>query len=632
MFRFLAGLGLCSALLLGLEDVGRANAQDDQKFFDKVMNQLLSTDLVRREYPDKYSFPPKFFIKPSSEQELNAYASSHERHGATFDPDQRKIRPVVMVTQGYLHKVIKGDEAILAAIMGHEIAHLTKEHIENRAKAETALLFVAFTREQEIEADLEGMRYAVAAGFPYKGGIASAIREMKTLPGFTSFEGLKGTHPSWEERLAFLDREQPKLWSSMAAFSNGATFLHLEQYAAAEQCFRGVIKEFPDCYEAWANLGCALLMQYCDALEVDDLRRFGVGHIVAGCFYERPGSLDEKVRGIDEKLWKEAVKTLQRSLSLKSDLVLPRACLGLAYLVHPAGSDGKEAARWFGEALVHFKNDPGAKNDRLSLAALLTNSGVADLAAGNLRDAENKFVTANGIVTKMKLTNMVASIEDAILFNLGLVDSAGDPGKKKQALKEFQVYLNQGTPSSAWWKLAYSRYADLGKDLGLAVPAKEVVLKSRGQVDRVVTSITVGDKSLFLSEPMDDALGLLGRQTAVQVPLYPGAKIVRWRFPDKGIDVLGKEKVLAIFLNKPAAPPIKLQGQGLGAQGRELRVGMSEADAQEALQKNRPDNSQQLLTTKNQGYKFYPELGLAVRVQEGRIVEIALAQIPRFGK
>ena len=134
----------------------------------------------------------------------------------------------------------------------------------------------AWLRDHEIEADLSGMRYALAAGYPCKESITGAFREMKKNTSYTSFEGLHTTHPSWDERLMFLDREQAKLWSAMSAFNNGALFLQLEQYPAAEQCFRAVVKEFPECHEGWANLGYTLLMRYCDALDADDLRHFRI--------------------------------------------------------------------------------------------------------------------------------------------------------------------------------------------------------------------------------------------------------------------------------------------------------------------------------------------------------------------
>jgi hypothetical protein len=66
---------------------------------------------------------------------------------------------------------------------------------------------------------------------------------------------LNKDHPSWKDRLAELDPNQPSLWRAMSAFDNGNHFLLLEQYLAAERCFEKVVDDFPDCYEAWANLG-----------------------------------------------------------------------------------------------------------------------------------------------------------------------------------------------------------------------------------------------------------------------------------------------------------------------------------------------------------------------------------------
>src|SRR4029077_19423063 len=98
--------------------------------------------------------------------------------------------------------------------------------------------------------------------------------------------------------------------------------------------------------EAWANLGYARLMRYCDSLDARDLRDFGVGPLVTGGFYNRPGWLEGRagrLRGVNEKLWKDAVTAFEKALGLNPDLVLARANLGMAYLVCPDGRDVKKA-------------------------------------------------------------------------------------------------------------------------------------------------------------------------------------------------------------------------------------------------------------------------------------------------
>jgi hypothetical protein len=121
-------------------------------------------------------------------------------------------------------------------------------------------------------------------------------------------------HPSWTDRLTLLDKEQAQLWQAMSAFENGVFFLLVEQYPSAESCFRQVTREFPQCHEAWTNLGDSLLMQYCDKLQADDVRQFNVGQLAVGAFYNRSESLEGMVRGPDKRLWNEAVAALGKIL------------------------------------------------------------------------------------------------------------------------------------------------------------------------------------------------------------------------------------------------------------------------------------------------------------------------------
>jgi predicted Zn-dependent protease len=608
----------------------RADDAEDEKLFNQVMARLVSSKIASVDYPGKYIWPPKYFIKPDSKKELNAYATAHPKLGAVVDKKAGKIQPVVMITQGFMKEIIKGDENVLAVIMGHELAHIQKDHVSGQ-KGDTSLLVLAFGRDEEIEADLQGMKFALAAGFPYKTAIRNTIRQVRRLPKYTSFEGLGSSHPTWEERLALLDKNQAVLWSAMTAFTNGNGFLQFEQYLAAEQCFRAVVKEFPECHEAWANLGYARLMRYCDGLDSDDLKRYDLGHIVAGGFYSRPDSLESKVRGIDEKLWKDAVQALNKALTLKPDLALPRSSLGLAYLVHPEGKDGTKAAKWFADALARFNKDPELRKNHLSLAALLINAGVADLAGGQPEKAADKFKEAEKVVLSMRLTRLVKTEEDALLYNRGLAAVASkDADQKRQGCRLLEAYLLQASPDSSWWSLAFERYQKLSKDLGLkALERGELSKGKRLNIMRILASVAVGSESVTLSEPLKDAVERLGKKAGVAVPLYPGAKIVRWHFTEQGIDLLGKDKVLAIFLKNPKAPPVVLQAAGVAAKPQKLHVGMTEKEAEAVLKDQRADPAPRFIDNLDVRYRFYPELGLAVRVADGLVVELALAQIPR---
>lgn len=117
----------------------------------------------------------------------------------------------------------------LAAVLGHEVAHMTQEHVMERAKKEsrtdllvlmgsaatgigqdllrqgaTIGLSLPFDRKQESEADIVGMEYMAAAGFDPRATIYlwknMAAQRQGAPPEFLS------THPSDDKRMDDLVR------------------------------------------------------------------------------------------------------------------------------------------------------------------------------------------------------------------------------------------------------------------------------------------------------------------------------------------------------------------------------------------------------------------------------------------
>ncbi|HMP06330.1 MAG TPA: hypothetical protein PJ982_08280, partial [Lacipirellulaceae bacterium] len=96
------------------------------------------------------------------------------------------------------------------------------------------------------------------------------------------------------------------------------------------------MQKHPECYEAWANRGYALLMMYCDQLDETSLRDRALGQLVVGGYYRRADSLG--VRGPAHETWVAAVEALRKALSLQPELVVARANLAAAYLLAPEGA------------------------------------------------------------------------------------------------------------------------------------------------------------------------------------------------------------------------------------------------------------------------------------------------------
>lgn len=591
-------------------------SDEDRKLYRDVMDRLLQTDLVRKQYPVNAVWPPRAYIQPRSAKSFNAFAGpmGRDKSGRTL------LR--AFITEGYMQKVIQGDADVLAAVMGHELAHVTRGHLAG--KIEIDLAGFAFSREQEFEADLEGVKIAVAAGYPYKSGVKSAFREWKVLGDRSSFEALASTHPTWTDRLQFLEKKQAEIWKSMSAFQNGYFFLHAEQYRTAETCFENVVEEFPDCAEAWANLGYARLMQYCDGLEEKDLRRYGIGPFVAGCFYARPQGLVPD-RG-DERMWRKAVEALEMALKKDANLVLARANLGLAYLVYPDVEERKT-----GEALEHFRKAYSVKDkglEGLNFVAFLVNFGVAEQAAGFQREAAEKFRLARKLLPDVKASPIRGQLGLGLLYNEALLATASvNRDDRTKAFAAFEEYLSLASPDSAWWNLAREQYEKLAGDLGRSPVSRDVLSKRSGErLWRILTAAEVAPgKVVTLGESTGEVRRKLGQDQA-GVPIFHRSKVKRFSAAT-GVDLLADHRILAIFLTGDQAPPVAIQAKGVGSKKHELRVGMT---TQEFLNivRDQPVETRYLDQPSVRFY-FLPTMGLGVRVHDGRITQFVIAQVPR---
>jgi hypothetical protein len=97
--------------------------------------------------------------------------------------------------------------------------------------------------------------------------------------------------------------------------------------------------------------------------------------------------------------------------------------------------------------------------------------------------------------------------------------------------------------------------------------------------------------------------------------------------PDRGIELLCTEQVLAICLRGPTAPPLSLRTTGLGANTKALRVSMAGAELDQVLKDQDYPVFKELIVP-DVHYQYYRELGLAVRLRQGVVEELVIVQLP----
>lgn len=320
-----------------------------QAFLDRV-----GRSLVAEAGPTPFEF--KFYLIKA--QEPNAFAIPGG---------------YVFVSTGLL--VLAENEQEVAGVLGHEIAHVTMRHISqlmdrskrinlaslaamiagvllarggqgSEAIAATAMatseaLTLKFSRENETDADQNGLHYLVRAGYDPAGllsflkriskyGMASAPK----IPAYLS------THPATEDRLALLDnliqiepkKKGPVRTSTSYAWVRARAFVNEREPHAAVSYYESILKADP--HDMAGLLGLGLAQQKTGRLDrsietfekalslapqdPDFTRELGVGYYLSG-------KLDEAITNL------EAVRSLSLTGSGQKDDLMLLYYLGRAY-------------------------------------------------------------------------------------------------------------------------------------------------------------------------------------------------------------------------------------------------------------------------------------------------------------
>jgi Zn-dependent protease with chaperone function len=571
----------------------------DRALVDGVAARLLP--LVNQK---GFQWPPRIEIVEATDP--NAFATCYDVSG------QAQPQPIVVLFSGLLAQIVQGSDARLAAILAHELGHLALHHQSvNLAHESTAYRHRFYTRGSETAADVYGFALAGKAGYAFDEMLGAMKNFYKLFPdppaGCTACD-----HPTASERLANLDRNRAKLWRSLSAFDSGVFFAAAASYAEAARCFRDVLVHFPDSWEAHANLGYALLMQYADGLDTTDVKKLNIGHLAMGAFYRRPGSIDKQLQ-FRPHLREEAIAELNKALKLNPDDPLALANLGIAHLVDPKGADAEQAS-WLLEESIR----KAGTLSKQEIASVAINLAVAYDAAGK-KDASRRALRQ-----AIALFGDIRDVDvPALEYNAGMAFAASSNDDDREGgLRLLEGYLEQIAGASAWWETAYGRYVELASSLGKQAKTREQLL-AQAPKREILAVVWPDGKHVALADPIDRVQADLGKRA--QIPVTEGdAALVRLPYPERGADIIGTDIVLAVSLSGATAPALQVRGAGLGSEAAgALRVGMAAADLKKVLGEER---AHARILGVDRAYAIYPQVNLAAAFERERVVEIVLVR------
>lgn len=540
----------------------------------------------------------------------------------------KRPQPYMIFHQAFFDRIVKGREIYLAETFGHELGHILLRHVDNYGSGDAPLVSFAKTRQEEAAADLLGMKLALKADYPYEDLIKAVQAWRAEGNQSSSIKALGESHPGWTDRATLIDEKQSKLWSSISSFENGVYFLMAENYTLAERCFSQVAKEFPRCYEAWANRGYCRLMRYCDGLEPDDLKELALNHVVVGGFYQRAGSIES--RGVNEELWFDAVGDLRESLRLKPDLILPKANLALAYLVHPNGKQLGKAVELFEQVTEALKQEKNQEEiSPLDKVALLVNAGVTEFANGDAKAAHQFFEKARSFYLSTMKSPPSGPIQSAMLYSQAFqMANSSESADRQMAKQQFEEYLKTTSSAVAWWSLAYDQYQQLCQTEHIEPKAKNILAQPLNLRFRPVVSLKLGDAAtIALNDPVESLTEKIGE--GVKSTVVRRTNIHRRKYEDSGVELLCSDRLLAIRIRHAKSPPLVLQASGPGGETLEVQIGMPFSELSTLLAGEGTAWDRRYGTQDTIVYHYFTRLGFGVRLDEdNNVLEIIIAQIP----
>jgi hypothetical protein len=599
-----------------LPSTGNSQNADFKQKVETVLGKLIaSIDKV----PANIKWPPKIIINETSD--LNA--SAHIEDG----------QPYITVNTG-LTKITDDVPDRLAYIIAHELTHIIKGHCSRKLLSEKNALASTFSNEDEKEADVEGLKLFLKSGYSYTEAI-NTFKILRQVSGdYSPLEAQSKDHPSWTERLSYIDEKEELLWRSMSAFQNGVSFLLFQNYKAASNCFINVVTQFPKCYEAYANLGYAYLMQYCDLLDKEDINYFGIGQIVVGGFYRRPQSLEGAVRGMDEQLWYKAIKNYNDALKIKPDLSLAESYLGIAYFLDPEKKSINLSLKFLDKSLNDFESDK--TTDPFLKASILVNMCAIEIAMGNDREALSKLDKVQSICNTKEndsnsihysnsfgIVNSETQLENSMIYNSALIEYKKNNGALgTKTLKDLLKYLRSFDCSSVWWNLAYKMYQEGSVKSGHSSLTTDQLLAEVSNRTSPVKSITVNGFTIYLSQEMKEITTMYKKTE--KIPIVEDKNIFEYMVPEYSLSIIGDDNVLGIKI-KGNTPEIKFDSDN------PLYSSIKTGQSFSSLKKQFDGMSFSYITMpgsiKNK-YFFIADLGLAFEVSNSFVKEIFIVQKP----
>jgi hypothetical protein len=548
----------------------------------------------------KYLYPVECSIVDKAD--VNAYA--------TVRKEGTGLRAKMVVFTG-LVKATGESEKEVRAVVAHELAHLSRGHLDDINPAARDLRNL-WTRQQEFEADKYGAEALVKCGYK-KNDMVALLLFLAQQHGRRGWwlEGLTADHADAKARAAEIS-DNPAALNALVAFDKGLAYEDARSHLYAKKLFDFSAAQWPDLTEAHINAGkCALLYYYDNLPQAVRTRwwRPDFGPLITNP--HAPTPLATEITNQDREAWKDAMASINLAVTKNPASEEARALLALGYVLEPdAKADTiKAGIHW-------FKSTGQSSSDEVVKLRYANNAAVGYSQLGDLASARQTILDAQRSTNKFN---------SALGENLGLI-GAGDASKEDITLAANVLFtwLNNTPQVSPRWGTVRKTFDDICTKAG--IQAREIKAKD-AYLCQVVTLVD-NNKELGLLLPVSSLKRLLGvpEKEITFTDKWPDLQELRWN--NATLSVLTERGNVMRMTSYQTGSYLELKPTDATSQLiLKVSVGMTKSDLFNMVSENASVMKQLAKGGKVESWNYFPDLGMGVLIEGEKVVAITVTPV-----
>lgn len=569
-----------------------------QADLEKMVTEL---DRVIPENPT-YKYPVKCSIVDS--KDINAYAT------ITKEGDDKRSTMVVFTG---LVTAIDGDQRLIRAVVAHELAHLSRGHLNDINPAAKDLRNL-WTRQQEFEADKYGAEALVKAGYSKKDMVDMLLfLDSQHSRNGGWLDGLTADHADSKARAAEVS-DNPNALKALVTFDTALAYEDARSHRYAQKLFDYAAAQWPALTDAYINSGKCALIYYYDNLPVAVRTRWwrpDFGPLITNPHAPAPQAVE--ITEQDREAWRDAMAAINNAVTKNPNSEEAKALLALGYVLEPdtKADEVNAGIKWF-KANYESATDPVVKLRYANNAAVgYSQLGDAKSAAEMLMNAQrgtNKFNSALG-------------------ENLGLV-GIGSGSKEDDTLAAnvlFTWLSNTPKNSSPRWETVKKTFDDLCAKEG--IQANEIKPKA-AYLCQVVTLVT-NNKEIGLLLPVNGTKKLLGdpQQAITFKDEWPDMQELRWN--NDALSIFTERGNIMRITSYVPGDYLELKPFDTTSQMTiPIKVGMTKDELWSQLSEGASVKKNLAKAGKVEEWNYFPDLGMGVLIEGDVVKGITVAPVP----